>query len=365
MRRPTVATLLFVAVLALSAASPASALRLVRVAGGFNTLVHATSSPQDSKVYLVEKKGQIWRIGGGSRTRFLNMRGLVGSREGGGLFSVAFPPDYAQSRHLYVNYTDNDGDVRVARFTANAAFTRAVKSTRKMLLDIDQPVTAVHHGGQVAFGPNGRLYVSTGDGGGACDPRENAQDLSTRKGKLLSIDPGSAQADWRIDGYGLRNLWRFAFDRSTGRFYAADVGQGAWEEINSLPASRLGGTPENYLWDLYEGRALSGCAGGGLRGPGAHVFPKEVYSHSQGDCSVTGGHVYRGDDLPARLRGWYFFGDFCTGRIWRMKLNDEGRLTRGSRLVVDTRLKIVSFGERLDGELLVVDLSGAIYRIAR
>ena len=133
---------------------------------------------------------------------------------------------------------------------------------------------------------------------------------------------------------------------------------------STLRASRLGGTPENYLWDRYEGRRLSGCASGGLHGPGAHIFPVDIYSHSAG-CSVTGGHVYRGGALPRGVRGWYFFGDYCSGRIWRLKVSSDGRLVRRARLVRDTSLNISSFGERRNGELLVVDRGGRVFRLAR
>lgn len=364
-RRPQLRWLLLaVLAAALVAPSAASALRLARVGGGFASPVHATSSSRDGSLYVVEQAGRIWRIGGGKRTVFLDIRGLVSSGGERGLFSLAFAPDYARSRFLYVNYTDRGGDVRVARFRANQAFTRARRATRRMLLDVEHSARSNHNGGQVAFGPNGRLYASVGDGGGSCDPGEKAQKLSSRKGKLLSIDTGNLRAGWRKDGYGLRNLWRFSFDRVTGRLYAADVGQGRWEEINSVGASRLGGTPENYLWDRYEGRRLSGCATGGLKGPGAHVFPKHVYGHGVG-CSVTGGHVYRGRKLPSRFRGWYFFADYCSGRIWRMKLNERGRVVRRARLVRDTGHNISSFGERRNGELLVVARGGTIYKLAR
>ena len=367
MRRTGVSTLLLVlAVIALAVPASASALRLDRVAGGFDSPVQATSSPRDRSMYVVEQEGQIWRLHGGSRTLFLDIRARVGFNGAErGLFSIAFPPNYGQTRYLYVNYTDNNGDVRVARFRASANFSRANTRSRRMLLDVEHSAHANHNGGRVAFGPNGRLYMSVGDGGGGCDPGGNAQDLSSRKGKLLSINPGALGAGWRIDGYGLRNLWRYSFDRANGRLYAADVGQGSWEEINSVAASRLGGTPENYLWARYEGRRLSGCSNSALRGPGDRVFPKQVYGHSVG-CSVTGGHVYRGGELPRRLRGWYFYGDYCSGRIWRLKLNRDGRLVRRARLVRDTSLNISSFGERRNGEILVVDRgSGTVFKIAR
>jgi glucose/arabinose dehydrogenase len=366
MRRPGVSTLLLlVLAVVLAVPSSASALRLVHVAGGFDSPVQATSSNRDRSLYVVEQEGQIWRLAGGSRTLFLDIRNLVGFNGGErGLFSVAFPSNYGRMRYLYVNYTDNNGDVRVARFRANSAFARANKGSRRLLLDVEHSRYSNHNGGLVDFGPRGRLYMSVGDGGSGCDPGGNAQDLRSRKGKLLSLNPGAVRAGWRIEAYGLRNLWRYSFDRANGRLYAADVGQDDWEEINSVAASRLGGTPENYLWDRYEGRRLSGCASGGLRGPGARVFPKQVYSHSLG-CSVTGGHVYRGRALPAGVRGWYLYGDYCSGRIWRLKLNGKGRLVRGARLVANTGLNISSFGERRNGEILVVDRGGTVYQIAR
>jgi glucose/arabinose dehydrogenase len=233
-----------------------------------------------------------------------------------------------------------------------------------MLLDVEHSSAGNHNGGQLQFGPNRRLYVSIGDGGGSCDPGGNAQRLSSRKGKLLSIDTGALGAGWRIDGYGLRNLWRFSFDSATGRLYAADVGQNAWEEVSTLRASRLGGTPENYMWDRYEGRELSGCASPGLLGPGDRIRPDVVYGHSRGR-SITGGHVYRGRKLASRLRGWYFYGDYITGRLWRVKVGSGGDVVRRPRLIDNTSLNIASFGERRNGELLVVHRGGTIYRIAR
>jgi glucose/arabinose dehydrogenase len=364
-RRRGVLTLLLASVAVfLAVPSSAAAVRLVRVAGGFDAPVHVGASPRDGTLHVVEQEGQIWRLAGGRRRLFLDIRGIVGYGGERGLFSIAFPSNYAQSRRFYVNFTDNGGDVRVARFRANSAFTRGRKGTRKMLLDVEHSSEGNHNGGQLQFGPNGRLYVSIGDGGGRCDPGGNAQNLSSRKGKLLSIDTGSPGAGWRIDGYGLRNLWRFSFDSATGRLYAADVGQNAWEEVSTLRASRLGGTPENYMWDRYEGRALSGCVSPGLLGPGDRIRPDAVYSHSKG-CSVTGGHVYRGGELAARLRGWYFYGDYCSGRLWRMKVGSGGDVVRRPRLIDNTDLSISSFGERRNGELLVVHRGGTIYRIAR
>jgi glucose/arabinose dehydrogenase len=352
--------------LALVVPSTASALRLKRVAGGFSSPVHIASNGRDrGALYIVEQKGQIWRLRGGRKRLFLDIRRLVSFGGERGLFSIAFSPRYARDRLLYVNYTDNGGDVRVARFRANSRFSRGRPGTRRMLLDVEHSSFGNHNGGLLAFGPNGRLHVSVGDGGGSCDPSGNAQNLRSRKGKLLSIATGNLRAGWRIDGYGLRNPWRYSFDRANGRLYLADVGQGQWEEINTIGAGRLGGRRENYLWDRYEGRERSSCSTDGLRGSGRRTRPISVYSHSLG-CSVTGGHVYRGRRLPARLRGWYFFGDFCSGRIWRLKFVRGSGVVRKPRLVRDTGLSISSFGEGRSGELYVADRSGGrIYRIAR
>ncbi|MGH3034047.1 MAG: PQQ-dependent sugar dehydrogenase [Gaiellaceae bacterium] len=351
--------------LALALPSTASAVRLQRVAGGFDSPVHVASSNRDpgGTLYVVEQEGQIWRLRSGRRTLFLDIRGLVSCCGEQGLLSVVFPPAYPRTRNFYVNFTDNGGDVRVARFRANTSFTRAAASSRRLLLDVEHSSAGNHNGGLVAWGPNGRLYVSVGDGGGGCDPGENAQNLATRKGKLLSIGPANLRAGWRIDGYGLRNTWRYDFDRAGGRLYLADVGQDNWEEISTRPASTLGGTPENYLWDVREGTAPSGCANTGIRGAGARVGPIDVYSHSLG-CSVTGGHVYRGGVLSSALRGWYFFGDYCSGTIWRLKFAN-GRLVVDRRLVLNTNLNISSFGEGRFGELYVVAHGGTVYKLVR
>jgi glucose/arabinose dehydrogenase len=364
MRRLGVSGLLL-AVVALALPSTASALRLQRVATGFSSPVHVTSNGRDrgGTLYVVEQQGRIWRLHRGRKTVFLDIRGLVSEGGERGLLSLAFSRNYGRSRAFYVNYTDNGGDVRVARFRASADFTRGKRRTRRLLLDVEHSRHSNHNGGLVAFGPNGRLYASVGDGGGSCDMGENAQNLSRRKGKLLSIDPDNLRAGWRTDGYGLRNPWRYAFDRATGRLYLADVGQGNWEEVNTLRRARLGARRENYLWDVYEGRERNTCENEGLKGRGRRVFPVHVYDHSAGRCSVTGGHVYRGTNLPRRVRGWYFYGDFCTGEIWRLKLED-GRVA-ARRLVRDTGLNITSFGESRAGNLFVVDRGGGVYRIVR
>jgi glucose/arabinose dehydrogenase len=367
-RRPGfLGVLLALAALALLLPATASSVRLVRVAGGFDALTQVTAPRNGAPggvLFVVEQEGQIWRRYRGTNRLFLDIRSLVGCCGERGLLSMAFSRSYGRYRTFYLAYTNNGGDIRVARLRANAAGTRAIAGSRRVILSVEHSGASNHNGGQLAFGPNGRLYVSTGDGGGGCDPNGNAQRLSSRAGKLLSISPANLRAGWRIDGYGLRNLWRFSFDWATGRLYAADVGQDDWEEINTRSARHLGGRPENYGWDVYEGRATSGCSTPGLRRAGPLVWPISVYGRSLG-CSVTGGFVYRGRSLFWGLRGWYFFGDYCSGRIWRLKVGAGGGLARRPRLVRDTALDITSFGEGLGGELYVATGGGSVYRLAR
>jgi glucose/arabinose dehydrogenase len=367
-RRPGFLGVLFaVAALALLLPGTASSVRLVGVAGGFDALTQVTAPRNGAPagvLFVVEQEGQIWRRYHGRNRLFLDIRGVVDCCGERGLLSMAFSPAFRRYRTFYVAYTNNDGDIRVARLRANAARTRAIRRSLRVVLSLEHSAFSNHNGGQLAFGPNGRLYVSTGDGGGGCDPNGNAQLLSRRAGKLLSISPANFRAGWRIDGYGLRNLWRFSFDRVTGRLYAADVGQSDWEEVNTRSARYLGGRPENYGWDVYEGRARSGCSTPGLRRAGRLVWPISVYGRSQG-CSVTGGFAYRGRSLFRGLRGWYFFGDYCSGRIWRLKVGAGGGLARGRRLVRDTALSITSFGEGVGGEIYVATGSGSVYRLAR
>jgi glucose/arabinose dehydrogenase len=367
-RRPgLLGVLLVLAALALLLPPTASSVRLRRVAGGFDALTQVTaprSGDRAGVLFVVEQEGQIWRRYNGRNRLFLGIRGVVSSDGERGLLSMAFAPRYGRNRSFFVAYTNNGGDIRVARLRANATGTRAVARSRRIILAVEHSGASNHNGGQLAFGPNGRLYVSTGDGGGSCDPNNRAQRFGTRLGKLLSIDPANLRAGWRVDGYGLRNLWRFSFDRSTGRLYAADVGQSAWEEVNTRSARRLGGRPENYGWDVYEGRADSSCSTAGLNRAGPLVWPISVYGHSLG-CSITGGFAYRGRILSSGLRGWYFFGDYCSGRIWRLKVGSGGRLIGGRRLVRDTTLGITSFGEGVRGELYVATSGGSVYRLAR
>ena len=365
-RRPGVfALLLAVLAAALVVPEEGAAVRLARVAGGYDALTAVTAPRRGDParvLYVVEQEGQVWRRDGGRQTRFLGIRRGVGCCGERGLLGLAFDPQYATNHFVYVNYTNNAGDTRVVRYRANASHTRVRTSTRRVLLRLDQPY-ANHNGGHLAFGPNGRLYTGQGDGGSSCDPQGRAQRLRSRHGKLLSVDPRHIRAGWRIDAYGLRNPWGFSFDRANGRLYVGDVGQNRWEEVSTRRAAALGGTPENYGWDVFEGREASGCPNGGLRGPGRLVRPISVYGHSGGRCSITGGHVYRGRALRW-LRGSYVFGDLCSGEIWRLRYAD-GRVVRSRTRMLNTGLVIGAFGENRRGELFVAHRGGSVYRLAR
>jgi glucose/arabinose dehydrogenase len=363
-RRAILGVLLVTLTIALAFPGVASSVRLTLIADGFDNITQVTA-PRGGEpartVYVVEQEGQIFKLSGGTRTLFLDITDLTDAGGEQGLLGLAFDPQYRSNHMIYINYTNLNGDTRVARYTANAAHTAVNESTRRQLLAIDQPA-GNHNGGRLVFTPGGRLITAQGDGGGRCDPGARAQNLASRHGKLLSLNPRSISSGWRIDAYGLRNPWGVSFDRRTNRMYIADVGQGRYEEINTLRPTALGGTPENFLWDVWEGRTRSGCANNGLKGRGARIFPISVYSHSLG-CSVTGGYAYRGGVLPS-LRGWYVFGDFCSGRIWRLKYVN-GKLVRGRTLMLDTNLNITSFGEGVQGELYVTHQPGEVYRIVR
>jgi glucose/arabinose dehydrogenase len=332
-------------------------LRLARIAGNYVQPVHVASTPsQPNRIYVVEKAGRV-RVVENGRLRsgsFLDIRSLVGSDASEqGLLSLAFHPDYATNRLFYVDYTDRNGDTRVVEYRSR---TSGAPVKVRELLFVDQPF-ANHNGGQLAFGPDGRLYAGMGDGGGAGDPDDVAQDLGSLLGKLLRIDVDRARADWEIVGYGLRNPWRFAFDRKTGDLYIADVGQSEWEEIDFTPRSSPG--LENYGWDAREGKHV--YEGEEPNPTGKLVDPIHEYGHSKG-CSVTGGFVYRGSRIPA-ADGRYFFGDFCTGYVWSLVVRD-GKATSVKRHAF-TVPALASFGEGPTGELYLVSLSGTVYRLAR
>jgi glucose/arabinose dehydrogenase len=304
-------------------------------------------------------------------TPFLNIASLVSFGGEQGLLGLAFHPRYAENGFFFVNYTDRNGDTVIARYQVSPTDrNRADPATRKEILFIDQPYPN-HNGGELQFGPDGYLYIGMGDGGSAGDPQNRAQSLTQLLGKMLRIDvdhgepyaippanpflntTGPRPEIW---AYGLRNPWRFSFDRETGDLWIADVGQGSREEVSFQPAASIGG--ENYGWRLMEAThcfdARLNCSTEGL------VQPIIEYDHATGGCSVTGGYVYRGVRYP-RLRGMYIYGDYCSGKVWAAQRNASGPATVVE--LADTDFSISAFGEDANGELYLADLDGAVYRI--
>ncbi|HUG64599.1 MAG TPA: PQQ-dependent sugar dehydrogenase [Gaiellaceae bacterium] len=344
------------ALLSGSSQAAESAFRPVAVARGLDASVQVTAPRNEARrLYIVEQRGTI-RVLDRGRLRsgfFLDVRGRVVSGGEQGLLGLAFDPRYATNRFVYVNYTDRDGDTRIVRYRTNG--TRALPASARLLLRIGQPY-GNHNGGGLAFGPDGFLYVGTGDGGSGGDPENRAQNMESLLGKMLRLNvrrPGSAP---EIVGLGLRNPWRYSFDRLTGDLYIGDVGQSAVEEVSYTPRTSLG--LENYGWDVYEGsRRFEQKA----PGPGRLVFPVFEYGREQGSCSVVGGHVYRGNARPAE-RGRYVVGDYCSGIVWSFRV--AGGEATGVRTEAFRIPGLTSFGESATGELYATVSAGVVYRIS-
>jgi glucose/arabinose dehydrogenase len=336
-----------------SEASAQSAFRRVVVARGFNSPVLLTSAPGDpGRFYVVEQTGRIIRLRGSARTVLLDIASQVDFGGERGLLGLAFHPGYRKNRLFYVAYTSKGGQNVVARYRSSG--NRAIASSRKVLLSVSDPY-GNHNGGHLAFGPDGALYTTIGDGGSGGDPEDRSQDPRSLFGKLLRLEVSKPGADWGIAAVGLRNAWRFSFDRSTGDLYIGDVGQNAVEEVDFTPASSPG--LENYGWDLYEG---SRRYEDGEPGPGELVFPVFEYSHAGGGCTVIGGYVYRGSARPAE-RGRYLFGDYCNGVVCSLRV--QSGAARSVRREGFRIPGLTSFGEGPSGEIYAVAESGAIYRL--
>lgn len=344
------------------------------VAEGFQRPVHITHAGDGTgRLFVVEQAGRVRIIKNGVLLpgSFLDIGDRVSCCGERGLLSVAFPPGFAAKQYFYVNYTDRSGNTVVARYRVQPGQPNtADRESEEIILQVEQPY-ANHNGGQLAFGPDGYLYIGLGDGGAAGDPHHFAQNPGTWLGKLLRIDTETGVSPYAIPatnpftatiGYrgeiwavGLRNPWRFSFDRATGDLYIADVGQNRREEVHVQPAGSTGG--ENYGWPVMEGSLCyrpSPCDPTGL------VLPVAEYDHSLG-CAVTGGFVARAVDEPA-LQGIYFFGDYCSGRLWGLRRTANGAWEQA--LLLDTPFAISTFGEDENGHLYLADYAqGRIYHL--
>lgn len=351
---------------------PSVELSVELVAQGLEGAVHLTAPPLDDRVFLVEQPGRIRIIasdGNVLSTPFLDITDRVRCCGERGLLSVAFHPMYATNGRFFVNYTGEFGVTRVEGYQVSANPNLADASSAKLILEVDQPFSN-HNGGLNLFGPDGMLYVGLGDGGSAGDPHGNGQNLNTLLGSILRIDvdggdpylipadnpfrtvPGARGEIW---AYGLRNPWRFSFDRHLGQLYVADVGQNLWEEVNRVDAT-LGGV--NYGWSVMEG---AHCFGGGVCDQMGLTPPILEYGHGAG-CSITGGHVYRGSAIP-ELVGQYFYADYCRGWVRSLEVQGGGAVETHNWDVGGLG-PITSFGEDGAGELYFLTEEGRVYRIA-
>jgi glucose/arabinose dehydrogenase len=350
------------------------------IASGYERPVHITHAGDNSaRLFTIEQRGRIIAIEDGMPDRiFLDITDRVLSPFSGGggeegLLSLAFSPDFGFGiEHFYVYYTNTDGNNQVSRFLLSTDPDIAEPASEQIILVINHPDRPNHNGGQLFFGKDGYLYISTGDGGGQGDPLQNGQNPNTLLGKLLRIDVEAGTVPYGIPptnpfvgltdhkeeiwALGFRNPWRFSFDRLTGDLYLGDVGQSSWEEVNYQASNSKGG--ENYGWNVLEGFECFGsttCDDLGMTYP-IHVYP----TREEGACAITGGYVYRGVDYPG-LFGIYIYADYCSGKIWGLRDQDGMWI---NHLLLDTDSRISSFGEDESGNLYFADaFEGNIYMI--
>jgi glucose/arabinose dehydrogenase len=359
-------------VLRLTAQTPD--LKLELFSSGYNDPVELAHAGDD-RLFIVERAGIIWiadTAGNKGALPFLDIVNRVLSSGGEqGLLGLAFHPDYKTNGYFYVNYTNKKGNTVIARYQVSANDSnKANKASQQIILSIKQPYTN-HNGGCIKFGPDGYLYIATGDGGSGGDPENYSQNIKSLLGKILRLDvdgafPYAIPPDnpfVNTNGYrkeiwnlGVRNPWRISFDRLTGDLWIADVGQEQWEEINLQAAAGSGG--ENYGWRCYEGTHeynLTGCSE-----PEFYTFPIVEYKHGVSNCSVTGGYVYRGAAYP-NLYGKYLYSDFCSGKI---KMIYFDGVWQNELLADEADFAHSTFGEDVNGEVYLASLSdGNIYRL--
>ena len=344
------------------------------VASGLAFPLALTAPAGDPRLFVVEKPGRIRIVREGTLLErpYLDLTGTVSAGGEQGLLGLAFDPDYSLNGRFYVNYTDLEGDTRIVAYHVSSDPDVADPASAELLLSIEQPFSN-HNGGHLAFGPDGYLYVGSGDGGSGGDPEGNGQDRQDLLGSLLRLDvsagngytippdnPFAAATDARGELWdlGLRNPWRFSFDRVTGDLYIADVGQNEREEINVATRATGGGRGANYGWSIMEGAACfadTDCDRTNL------TLPLTEYTHAEG-CSVTGGFVYRGAAIPERA-GHYFYADYCEGWVRSFRLSGGEVADEREWPELAPGGQVPGFGEDASGELYVLDASGTVYRI--
>ncbi len=342
-----------------SAPTPASAapppLETTPVLAGLTQPVLVTSAKDGSNRLFVVEQGGVVRVaqpGANTSTTFLNITSRVLSGGERGLLGLTFHPAYETNGRFFVNYTRQpDGATVVSQFTVSADPNVGNAASEQVLFTIAQPF-ANHNGGMIEFGPDGLLYIGMGDGGGAFDPGNRAQNPAELLGKMLRFDVNTAGSTPQVYALGFRNPWRWSFDRADGRLIAADVGQSSREEIDVVTQGA------NYGWRVFEGTMCTGVDAAKCTDPSPYTMPIAEYTHTGGRCSITGGYAYRGSagTMPA---GTYLFGDYCTGEIFVL---DSGQPT----VALDTNMFISSFGEDEAGEVYVADHeNGAVHRIRK
>jgi glucose/arabinose dehydrogenase len=388
MNRPRLAAiagamLLLVSTATVSRAAPTDAhVRLSLRASGLSAPVFVTSAKDGTgRLFIVEQGGRIriYKNGAVQGTPFLSITSQVSKGSEQGLLGLAFHPDFATNRKLYVNFTDVNGDTIIRQYRTSSTNPNVVATSSAVtILKVAQPYDN-HNGGMLAFGPDGYLYIGLGDGGSGGDPGNRAQSKDTLLGKILRIDVNGTTSTTRyrnpssnpfvgvpgrdeIWQFGLRNPWRFSFDRANGNLWIGDVGQDAWEEVDRAVRTSSGaGRGVNWGWRVLEGfhcyNPSTGCSSTGK------TMPVLEYDHGGGRCSVTGGYVYRGSAVPV-LVGGYVFADFCSGEMWVINATSASPATR--TLLLDTDATISSFGEGSTGELYVVDRgAGRLYQVVQ
>jgi glucose/arabinose dehydrogenase len=336
---------------------PAYHFDVERIASGLNRPTWVGAAPGDpGALWVLEQPGRVVRMVGGERKTLLDISSQVLTGSEQGLLGIAFHPDFATNRRLFLHWSDRRGDTRVAEFRARRDRRTIDAQPIRQLLLVDQPEEN-HNGGQLAFGPDERLYLGLGDGGGAFDPRATAQSPENLLGKLIAADVDTRSPRWEPVLTGLRNPWRFAFDPALGEIWIGDVGQDAVEEVNRVQLE-LDEPPKNLGWSAYEGTER--VDGHELSAGGQLVWPVATYEHGDGGCSITGGVVYGGAALPQLVRR-YVYGDFCAGTLWSLRGTPQGGAddVRREEAVIP---QLTHIGTDASGELVFASGTGELYR---